>query len=68
MQRFNFKNIKENTERLVGLHKAIGNYQKMKQQEAAKQGVILPDVLNFDIDKARRALRRKVDKYYANPI
>jgi len=66
MQRFTFKNIKENTARLVAYHKAVKNHQKMKQQEAAKQGVILPDILNFDIDKAKRALRRKVDNYFGN--
>ena len=37
MARFNFKNIKENTKRLVGFHQAVKNHQKMKQQEEELQ-------------------------------
>ena len=66
MKRPTFRNIKENTARLVAFHKAVKNHQKMKQQEAAKKGIVLPDILSFDLDKAKRALRRKVDKYYGN--
>jgi len=66
MARFTFKNIKENTKRLVAFHQAVKNHQKMKQQEAAKQGVILPEILPFDFKKALRSMQRKIDSYFGN--
>ena len=66
MQRFNFKDVKANTKRLVGFHQAMKNHQKMKQQEAAKKGVVLPENLIFDIDKALRTMQRKIDSYFGN--
>ena len=66
MFRATFRNIKENTKRLVGLHQSMKNHQKLKQQEAAKQGVVLPENLVFDLDKALRSMRRKIDTYFGN--
>jgi len=66
MVRNTFRNIKANTKRLVQFHQAVKNHQKMKQQEAAKKGVILPETLAFDIKKALKLMKKKHDKYYGN--
>lgn len=66
MARFTFKNIKENTKRLVAFHKAVKNHQKMKQQVAAKKGIVLPEQLTFDLKKAKKIALRKWNKFYGN--
>jgi hypothetical protein len=66
MKRPTFKNIKANAERIIGFHRAIKSAQKLKQQEAAKKGVVLPEDLVFDLDKALRSMQRKHDNYYGN--
>lgn len=63
---FSFRDVKENAKRLVAFHKAQKNYNKMKQQEAEKKGVILPELLAIDIKKALRSMQRKIDSYFGN--
>ena len=66
MVRNTFKNIKANSKRIVAFHQAVKNHQKMKQQEAAKKGIVLPENLAFDVNKALRIMKKKHDKYYGN--
>lgn len=64
--RFSFRDIKENTKRLVAFHKAQKNYNKLKQQEAKKKGIIIPELMAIDLKKALKSMRRKIDKYFGN--
>ena len=66
MVRPTFKNIKANSKRIVAFHQAVKNHQKMKQQEAAKKGIVLPENLVFDVNKALRIMKKNHDKYYGN--
>ena len=64
--RFSFRDVKENTKRLVSFHKAQKNYNKLKQQEAKKKGIIEPELMAIDIKKALKSMQRKINKYYGN--
>lgn len=66
MQRFKFKDVKANTDRIIQFHQAQKNYIKLKIQEAKDKGILESVLSAFDLKKAMRALQRKADRYYGN--
>lgn len=63
---FSFRDVKESTKRLVAFHKAQKNHNKLKQQEAKKKGIIVPELMAIDIKKALKSMQRKINSYFGN--